>query len=48
MTDFKVSVPVNENYNLIYKNIVQFEVSKTIQVPVRGPPSPGTGTRPGG
>ena len=29
-------------------NFVHFEVSKAVQVPVSGLPSPGTETRPGG
>jgi len=29
-------------------NLVNFKVSKMVQVPARRPPSSGTGTRPGG
>ncbi len=35
-------------YILLILNIVNYKVSKLVQVPARRPPSPGTGKRPGG
>ncbi len=33
---------------LLMPNLVNYKVSKIVQVPARRPPSPGTGTHPGG
>jgi len=33
---------------LLMLNLVNYKVSKMVQVPARRPPSPGTGTSPGG